>query len=62
VPANGNATSITDDFAESNNPSARSLKISVSPKKINLHNATMKAITKKAIQMIFNAISYCLWY
>ena len=59
---NGNATSITDDFAESNNPSARSLKISVSPKKINLNSATTKAITKNAIQMIFNAISNCLWY
>ena len=62
VPANGKATSITDDFAESNKPSAKSLNISVSPKKINLNSATTKAITKNAIQMIFNAISNCLCY
>jgi hypothetical protein len=47
---------MTEDLAESNKPSANSLKMAVSPKKINLNSAITKAITKKEIQMIFNAI------
>jgi hypothetical protein len=44
-------------------PSANNLKILVSPKMINLNKAIIKAIRKKAIQMIFKAIIYMsLWY
>jgi hypothetical protein len=56
VPAKGNATSITDTLAESNIPSANSLNMAVSPKKINLNKAIVNAITKKATHMIFKAI------
>jgi hypothetical protein len=56
VPAKGKATSITEDFAESKIPSANNLNMLVSPKKTSLQRAIIKAITKKAIQIIFKAI------
>ena len=62
VPASGKATSITEDLAESKIPSANNLKMAVSPKKTSLQRAIIKAITKKAIQIIFKAIIYCLWF
>ena len=57
VPAKGKATSITEDLAESKIPSERILKMSVLPGiKMNLIQATINAITKKATQTIFKAI------
>jgi hypothetical protein len=56
VPANEKATSTTEDFAESKIPSTKVLKMVVSPKKIHLINAITNAITKNAIQTMFNAI------
>ena len=51
TPAKGSASFMTADSAESNIPSIIILKISVSPKKINLNSATRNATRKKPIQI-----------
>jgi hypothetical protein len=51
APTNGSAISITDDLDESKIPSTKSLKASVSPRKINLHSAITNAMMKNAIQI-----------